>query len=289
VIIRNVARAVVPLPIRQSLFRAKRSTIAELARLKARLLLDQEVTYETQIARFYVEHLSQLGIRPKGSTILELGTGPYPAAALVLASHGAKVITVEPTFHKWRPIRHRIFLLRFMSAWGEPLGAVEQSLAAGKLSLQCLPNPAEDLSSVPDKSVDLVLSNAALEHVDDLAAVCRELYRVTKPNGVNSHQVDFRDHRNSGAPLEFLTTDGRIQWKHKLYKTECGARLRCSEYSQAFVEAGFKVETCHVDTVAEEAYLGDFLTRLRASGSAYSRWPEEDLRKLGARFILTKA
>jgi SAM-dependent methyltransferase len=287
-LIRSVARAVLPRPVRQSLILAKRSTMAELARLKSRILLDEEVKYESQIARFYVEHLARLGIDPQGSTIVELGTGPYPAAALVLASRGATVTMVEPNFHEWRPIRHRIFLRRFLSAWGAPLAAVDQSLAAGKLSIRCLSSRAERIAGLADDSIDLVLSNAALEHVDDLPAVCRELYRITRPGGINSHQIDFRDHRDFGRPLEFLTADGPIAWKHKLYETECGSRLRCSQYLEAFIASGFRVENVHVDTLAEETYLRDFLPRLRASRSAYGEWPEEDLRKLGARFILRK-
>lgn len=43
-------------------------------------------------------------------------------------------------------------------------------------------------------SVDMILSQAVLEHVDDLRGAYRAMYAWLKPSGFISHQVDFRSH-----------------------------------------------------------------------------------------------
>jgi len=43
-------------------------------------------------------------------------------------------------------------------------------------------------------SVDMILSQAVLEHVDDLRGAYRAMYAWLKPSGHISHQVDFRSH-----------------------------------------------------------------------------------------------
>ncbi len=55
-----------------------------------------------------------------------------------------------------------------------------------------------------DGSFDVCMSCAALEHVRDPAGAVRELSRVLKPGGVGLHQIDLRDHRDFGRPLDFL-------------------------------------------------------------------------------------
>ena len=42
--------------------------------------------------------------------------------------------------------------------------------------------------------VDMVISQAVLEHVDDLSATYRCLSRWLKPGGVMSHVIDFKSH-----------------------------------------------------------------------------------------------
>ena len=44
------------------------------------------------------------------------------------------------------------------------------------------------------ESVDLLLSQAVLEHVDDLPSTYEALARWVRPGGVMSHQIDFRSH-----------------------------------------------------------------------------------------------
>ena len=48
-----------------------------------------------------------------------------------------------------------------------------------------------------ESSVDMVFSQAVLEHVNDLSATYEALYRWLKPEGFTSHQIDFKSHRTA--------------------------------------------------------------------------------------------
>jgi len=47
---------------------------------------------------------------------------------------------------------------------------------------------------IKEKSIDMIYSQAVMEHVNDLAYTYEVLYRWLKPGGFMSHQIDFRCH-----------------------------------------------------------------------------------------------
>ena len=54
----------------------------------------------------------------------------------------------------------------------------------------------ESLKEIDDNSVDYIFSHSVLEHVRkyELNALIKEMYRVLKPNGVISHNINYKDH-----------------------------------------------------------------------------------------------
>jgi hypothetical protein len=54
--------------------------------------------------------------------------------------------------------------------------------------------PWDDDSIVEPESVDLVFSQAVLEHVEDTRSAYRRLYQWLKPGAVMSHAIDFKSH-----------------------------------------------------------------------------------------------
>src|ERR1700722_2033300 len=54
--------------------------------------------------------------------------------------------------------------------------------------------PWSDAKVVQKESIDLILSQAVLEHVVDINSTYQAMYQWLKPGGVMSHQIDFRSH-----------------------------------------------------------------------------------------------
>lgn len=54
--------------------------------------------------------------------------------------------------------------------------------------------PWSDPSLIQERSLDLIYSQAVLEHVDDLEGVYRAMRRWLRPGGAMSHQIDFQCH-----------------------------------------------------------------------------------------------
>jgi len=54
----------------------------------------------------------------------------------------------------------------------------------------------ESIKEIDDNSVDYIFSHSVLEHVRkyELNALIKEMYRVLKPKGVISHNINYKDH-----------------------------------------------------------------------------------------------
>lgn len=72
--------------------------------------------------------------------------------------------------------------------------------------------PWSDPSCIPTESVDLIYSQAVLEHVDDLPTVYRCMQTWLRPGGYSSHAIDFRSHGMSDAWNGHWTC-GDLLWK----------------------------------------------------------------------------
>lgn len=117
-----------------------------------------------------------------------------------------------------------------------------------------------------DGAFDVVLSNACFEHFRDAEAAARECLRVTRPGGVNLHQIDLRDHRDFSRPLEFLRF-AKADWD-RLFGgdgpplAELGParssfqytnRWRKGDHVRAFERAGGEVSSASVTSRTEVA------------------------------------
>lgn len=76
-------------------------------------------------------------------------------------------------------------------------------------------SPWFDTNVIKEETVDIVYSQAVMEHVDDLLYTYQRLYRWLKPNGFMSHQIDFRSH---GTAKEWNGHWGYSDFMWKLVK-----------------------------------------------------------------------
>jgi hypothetical protein len=118
-------------------------------------------------------------------------------------------------------------------------------------------------------SVDLVFSQAVLEHVEDLEAVHAALAAGVRIGGVASHVIDFRSHKLTSG------WDGHLRYGRLLWSLVKGRRPYLinrrapSEHLSAIEDAGFEV----VRTVRTTAKPTVPRHELHAQ---FRRWSDED-------------
>ena len=167
------------------------------------------ISAAVDLALFIHDHqrtaFGQIGIDPRGLSILELGPGTDFGPALMLASMGARVTLADRYLAAWEPDFHPAYYRQLAEAWGQP---ADQIIAAAdgyeNTSLTLLSEGAENLAAIPDDSVDFVFSHTVLEHIQDMTTVAAEMWRVMKPGGCAVHVIDWADHRNMSRPLTHL-------------------------------------------------------------------------------------
>jgi SAM-dependent methyltransferase len=131
------------------------------------------------------------------------------------------------------------------------------------------------------ESVDLIFSQAVLEHVDDLPATYKTMFSWLKKGGHMSHQIDLRCHGTARS------WNGHWAFSELLWKIIRGKRpylLNREPYSKhlTYIEhAGFTVQrakTVHCDSVLSMSNIDKKFTALSC----------EDLRTCGAFILATK-
>jgi SAM-dependent methyltransferase len=101
--------------------------------------------------------------------------------------------------------------------------------------------PWSDAARIPTHSLDLLYSQAVLEHVDDLPGIYRTMHRWLKPGGAMSHQIDFRCHGKAD------TWNGHWTYSDFAWRLVTGRRAYLlnraprSEHIKLLAEVGFTV------------------------------------------------
>lgn len=151
-------------------------------------------------------HVARSGLegRMNGKTILELGPGDSVASALIAAAYGGRAILVDVgSYAKNDPSQYQL-LIEQLNARGLSPPDISGCRTLSDLLTACgakyLTDGPSSFGQINNASVDLVFSQAVLEHVrrHEFLSVQQECLRVLRPNGVCSHCVDLRDHLGGG-------------------------------------------------------------------------------------------
>ena len=240
-------------------------------------------------------HYERAGSPAPGFTFLELGPGDSLATAAVAWAHGASggwlidagayaardIALYRPLFQRLATVQSELRLprdaqdLQRCTSIGELLSATNCIYREDGLA---------GLRAVPDASIDLVLSQATLEHVPraEFTATMVELHRVMKPGATASHQVDFKDHL--GGSLHNLRFSDAL-WERHWFATRSGFytnRLRLSEVIAALRAAGFTTEV-----VERRTWNQCPLPHARLAPQ-FQALSDDDLRTSGAALIARK-
>lgn len=207
-----------------------------------------------------IDALRDAGADLEHSTVLEIGSGWHPVIPLlfriagvprVLMADQSRLMDLSLIRSAGRFLdRHRDALLARGLHPPTPGGEADDhasfDTALERLGLRYL--APFDFAAVPDRSVDVIVSRAVLEHIppnglESLAAQCR---RVLAANGYICHVVDNTDHYAHADRtidyLNFLKFDD-WQWRLLTLGPLCYTnRLRHSDYRNLFERAGLRIE-----------------------------------------------
>lgn len=108
-----------------------------------------------------------------------------------------------------------------------------------------------DIREVALEPVDIVISSSVYEHLEDVEGITQALARLTKPDGIQLHYVDLRDHFFK-YPFEMLRfSEGT--WRRWLNPSSNHNRYRLWDYRRVF-ESCFEYVEIEVLSREEEAF-----------------------------------
>ena len=185
-------------------------------------------------------------------TVLELGPGDSLASGLIGHAFGVgATYLVDVGNYISDKIEPYLQLHKLLTAKGLPqpdrealqdLAAV-QSIYNIKYGYQGLAS----LKDIPDQSVDLIWSQAVLEHLrlHEFDDHLLEMRRILKPTGLCSHHIDLKDHLGGSLNnLRFSNNIWEAEWMASSgFYTN---RIRYSSMIKRFEQAGFQVEVVRV-------------------------------------------
>ena len=184
-----------------------------------------------------------------GKHLLELGPGDSINTAILGAAYGARVTLLDDgSFVNKNVVAYKKFA-NYLSDKGLPapnLSAADDIEEILEIcGAQYLTQGLKSFGKIKDNSVDLVFSQAVLEHVkkNEFQRTIEECYRVLVPGGNSSHKIDLRDHL--GGALNNLRFSETL-WESNFFSSSgfYTNRLRWSELLKSFSNAGFtEVET----------------------------------------------
>jgi SAM-dependent methyltransferase len=135
--------------------------------------------------------------------------------------------------------------------------------------------PWHERHLVDRESVDMIFSQAVLEHVDDLSFTYRTFHDWLKPDGLMSHQIDFRCHRTAEK------WNGHWAYSDLRWKMIRGRRPYLlnrethSKHLSLLEETGFRIISNMAIRSPSELSRQDLAPRFR-------NMPEDDLTTSGA-------
>lgn len=184
-------------------------------------------------------------------TILELGPGDSLASSLIGCARGVREsFMIDSGPYATRRVEPYVQLRQRLSQLYPEAKLPEFSSVDGMLQAtggRYLTAGTESMRTVRDASVDLVFSQAVLEHVplEELEEQFRQTRRVLHPEGVASHQVDLRDHLGNG--LNNLRFSHSFWEKPRIHRSGFYTnRVRLPTYLEMFRRCRLKVRSLEV-------------------------------------------
>ena len=221
--------------------------------------------------------------------VLELGPGDSLLSAPIACAFGAqRCYLVDMGDFASRELAPFHELLKRLAGQGKDVSGLAACAGWPEILSRCnaqyLTNGLDSLRGIPAGSVDLIWSQAVLEHVRkrDFPAVVREFRRILRDDGRCSHTVDLTDHLGGG--LNNLRFPEEL-WESRFFSSSgfYTNRIRYGEMLGIFREAGFDVES------VDRKKWSNFPIAREKLNADFSSVPDEDLLTLGFDVVLSPA
>jgi SAM-dependent methyltransferase len=205
------------------------------------------------VINVFNSHISMSGLDGdlQGKTLLELGPGDSIFTAIVAACYGCNTILIDAGSFATRNINSYKKFSENLEKRGLSPPNISDAETLDDILISCKARYLTDgLSSfkyIETGSVDLILSQAVLEHVrkNDFLETMKECARVLVDSGVASHRVDLKDHL--GGRLNNLRFNERL-WESDFF-VKSGFytnRIRFSDMMKLFSVAGFSIDASDI-------------------------------------------
>lgn len=201
--------------------------------------VDQCIEYDIHIGNLYLSRLAKYGVSIEGKRLLELGPGSDIGTGIYLVGKGAESYV---GFDRHSFEAPRAFYEQLAGRLGIDLDSV---------SAQYVVRKDFDIEAI-EPGFDIVLSNAAFEHFDDVEKVVRQLSRVTKPGGVIIAEIDLQTHSRWIRDADPNNIYRYPDWLYRLFRfTGSPNRVRPREYVSHFQRYGWTdIDTSPANTLA---------------------------------------
>jgi SAM-dependent methyltransferase len=194
--------------------------------------IDRCIDYDIKVAEDLLHHLHAGGGSIAGAHVLELGPGSDVGIGLYLVNKGAASYTAMDR-HDLATRVPPEFYVRF----GKRLHASPDLERVRYVAREDF-NVAAALAPC---SVDVVLSNAAFEHFDDVERTVHQLTEVVKPGGKIAAVIDLQTHSRWIRTRDPNNIYRYPRWLYRLfYFPGQPNRVRPAEYRRYFEQAGWR-------------------------------------------------
>ena len=211
----------------------------------------QLVEYSKAVFEKYCRYMAKkdMSTTLNNKTIVELGPGDSMATAFFFLAYGAKRVVCFDRFKLLQnTAKNTLIAQQVLSILPEQQRQHLQTILSfddqkqvrwNPIRLQYLHNRNENIT-LENGSIDIIVSNAVLEHVQNLDVLFSHMYRILKPEGIMVHAADLKSHDlHHTTELDFLTVPDWLWWLMTFYR---GApnRKRWSHYKNLLDVHGFE-------------------------------------------------
>jgi len=234
-------------------------------------------------------HVSRAGLKGKlhGRVVLEMGPGDSIATAIIAASYGAKAILVDVGIFATSDMSRYNDIIVFLKHAGLNPPDISAAKSIEDILVACdaryLTHGLKSFSSVETSSIDLIFSQAVLEHIrkHEFVGMMKECFRVLTCEGIASHRIDLKDHL--GGSLNNLRFN-EYTWESNFFANSgfYTNRIRFIKMLDMFKESGFASEVINVRRWENLPIKKTILSK------EFSLLPDKDLIVSGFDVMLTK-